>query len=1346
MQLSVDVSRRSSVRRHPIRPNLLTFLLPSLILGSAASAQTFTWVGGDINNNWNSPKNWSGNVIPPTSGLTTTNLVFAGSLRTTPSMQAAYSVNSISFATNAASFTLSSGSTLTLGAGGITNNSTATQTLSLSINTSNSQTWSATSGNLAFTSAINILSGTLTLNAAAGQTISVSGGIGGAGSLSFTGSGTTILSSNIKPNGPVLINGSNVIVNAAGSISLVSGGITLAGNSSLTLASGTVAMTGGDTRIGTDSGDNAILTVNGGSYSTNNLTVSSDGLASVSHTGGTVSISGNLSLGSAIGQRGTYSISSGQLTSNYLLIGEQGQGAFDQTGGNVFAGDTFAVSWSSGSSGSYSMSGGSMTTTYLSIGSGGPATVTQTGGTISAFVLQLVAPAGLTNTYTLSNGSLSVNTASIAASASARASILQSGGTFTATGSLNIGDELAQQSNYTLSGGLLQTSNTAAGASGIGTFTHTGGTHNTDYLTIGAIGTGTYTQSAGALTAATQITIASSSSAIGTLNFSGGTITTPLLRVGYGGNATASQTGGTLTLSTNPSVSTSGSLVLGNDSGSRGEYTLSAGSINTKDIYVGVYGTGIFNQLGGSVTASGTLLLGNPSNGSNSYTISSGSLSANALNIGAGGTGTFTQSGGVTNASSIVSIGLASGVNTGYGILNVSAGTINTPGLEVSRSGRGGAVVQTGGTINVGTLLQIAANGSVASTTYSLSGGNINTFNFLVGNSGSGTFAQSGGVVTVTNNLVISNGGNVGSNYLMSGGSLLANKVELGARSPGTFTQTGGTVTITGSLGLSTSSLGEIPGIGSYRLSNGNLNATTTVLGQVGSASFLQTGGNFSTQSMSLSSPIGQSATYTLSGGTLSIGSLISNSNPNNLFTFSGGILKSPSDTAGTTTFSFSPIISSSGLVIDSGPGLFTINGTMVADPALTTPLATITKVGSGTLSLTGTQLYNGPTTISGGTLLAGIDASLGTSPLVNLNPGTRLNFANSTTTSRTFNLLSATLGPSAGVTLTYSGATVNGGFLSSTGVHELGNQSLLAGTTSLVNSTLSQTSGTATINLSSIRGKLNQSAGATLNLIDTNLDPSSITTLSGLTNTTGVTVYGQLNIMSGGTLNNTSTPLYLASGSRTTLSAGSTLTAASNAPIELSGLLINNGSQSGPLNILYGGTAKGAGSFGSISIADGGTFSPGNSPAAVLTADSVWDDAGTYILEMADASGEPGAAYDFWSIDGSLSITSGSTPNSRFIVKLVSLAADLSPGPASNFSPAIPRSWEILSTTDSISGFTPNTITLDTSGFANPHAGTFSLSSNGSSLFLNYTPGVIPEPSALSLLLLPALPLRRRR
>src|SRR5262245_39434689 len=91
-----------------------------LLASSVSRAAVFTWDGGGANDNWSTAANWVGDVAPANNG--SADVVFAGSTRLTPNVNANWDILSLSFAAGASAFTVG-GSQLTIEGGGISNNS-----------------------------------------------------------------------------------------------------------------------------------------------------------------------------------------------------------------------------------------------------------------------------------------------------------------------------------------------------------------------------------------------------------------------------------------------------------------------------------------------------------------------------------------------------------------------------------------------------------------------------------------------------------------------------------------------------------------------------------------------------------------------------------------------------------------------------------------------------------------------------------------------------------------------------------------------------------------------------------------------------------------------------------------------------------------------------------------------------------------------------------------------------------------------------------------------------------------------------------------------------------------------
>jgi hypothetical protein len=363
-------------------------------------------------------------------------------------------------------------------------------------------------------------------------------------------------------------------------------------------------------------------------------------------------------------------------------------------------------------------------------------------------------------------------------------------------------------SNYTMSGGTLL----------IGTI---GGGE----LYIGAHGPSTFTLSGNSLVSVnTTIHIGASAEAndpprgVGTLNMSGGAMNVT------SGNA---------------------HFVIGD--GGDGTMNLSGGSITTKFYNTGQNpgALGWVNQTGGSVTALGAFVVGEASQLANLYDLSGGSVAVTGgdMNLGSGaGVGTLKVRG--TGSLSISGTAHLGAGPTSSGTLNLSAGSIM---LGADNAGTASCIVGDSGT---GVLI--------------VSGGLLNTpFMTLGQNAGAlGTGTQTGGMVSIANNLSIGEASTNNNMYAISAGTLQANSgIYVGTSGNGIFNVSGtasvaaaelhnvetgtGTISISGgsiNVGLTTNngmftqsagtaSLGPVSGAGQINVSGGTLTAASIAQG-----------------------------------------------------------------------------------------------------------------------------------------------------------------------------------------------------------------------------------------------------------------------------------------------------------------------------------------------------------------------------------------------------------------------------------------------------------------------------------------------------------------------------------
>lgn len=173
------------------------------------------------------------------------------------------------------------------------------------------------------------------------------------------------------------------------------------------------------------------------------------------------------------------------------------------------------------------------------------------------------------------------------------------------------------------------------------------------------------------------------------------------------------------------------------------------------------------------------------------------------------------------------------------------------------------------------------------------------------------------------------------------------------------------------------------------------------------------------------------------------------------------------------------------------------------------------------------------------------------------------------------------------------------------------------------------------------------------------------------------------------------------------------------------------------------GGTLAGTGPIaGSVTVASGGTLSPGNSPGSQAVGSLAWAGGGNYNWQVLDAAGSAGIGYDTYAVSGSLDL-SALTSGDPFNINLWSLASsgpDVG-GNAANFNSALAQSWTLVSTPTPIAGFGSDLFQVNvgavngTSGFTNSlGGGSFgvTLGDGGTDLMLSFTP--VPEPGSLLL------------
>jgi autotransporter-associated beta strand protein len=366
-------------------------------------------------------------------------------------------------------------------------------------------------------------------------------------------------------------------------------------------------------------------------------------------------------------------------------------------------------------------------------------------------------------------------------------------------------------------------------------------------------------------------------------------------------------------------------------------------------------GTNVFS--GAATVSAGLLTLTSPSNVMGSVTVSTGGrLTVDGavvrvpyfgLTVGGSGAGSLNVYNGGIYCASNVYVGLNSGST---GTVSLTNGTLTCGTLRVGYSGTG-VVVQTGGTlgrVSGGDWIIGVASSGVG--TYTLSGGTLDTgsANFQLGYNGRGTLLQTGGTLNSGSWPVVGRYlGGVGV-YTLSGGVFnqtgTGNGLVVGEQGLGTFTLNGsGVANLYGALYLS--------GGGSGNQGTGIVNLCT--------------------------------------GGTLNTPVIKKNSGFSATFNFDGGTLRARANSVPITNYMqglTAAYVKTGGAVIDSSNDTITVAQNLASGAASDGGL---TKLGLGALILTGTNTYNGATTVSNGILRMGSVASAPVGGAVTVAGGT---------------------------------------------------------------------------------------------------------------------------------------------------------------------------------------------------------------------------------------------------------------------------------------------------------------------------------------------------------------------
>ena len=886
--------------------------------------------------------------------------------------------------------------------------------------------FSQISGTGIFTNVNSYGGGTNITGAATVLQIGTAGLAAAAGSATINvGGGSTLQLVNV--NGNVL---SNNVTNAAGG----GAGTVLSTSALTTTLSGTLT-DGAGTLALTQNGSGTTILANFNNTYTGLTTVSAGTLQL-----GTNALAGSLGGGATIkvGTGGTLSLvnigNPGTLSNALITNTLGGVGTVNILSNNN---NTVSSQLTDGGPGTLQLTQTGLGTTTL-LGAN-----TYTGTTlISAGILQVGngGAAGLLGTGAVTdNASLIFNrsdTITVANAISGSGSVTQQGGgTTILTGANTYGATAINAGTLQIGAGGV------AGSLGTGIVTDNAALvfNRSDAITVAnAInGSGTLTQQGTGNTNLTGVSTYSGATTVanGTLRVNGSlgfTAVTVNSGATLGGNGTIAGSvsilsGGNLAPGNSPGTITVGSLTLvtgsnsnfelgqpgvigqaslpGNDLVNVNTNLVLAGNINVTQL--AGFGAGsyrLFNY-GGALTNNGTIVNGVPGPAVSAQIITGVPNQVNLLVLNANFVGLLQNwdGGGVANDGII-----AGGNGTWDGFQNNwtnNAGTVNAAWQN--------GVANFGGATGTVTLVSpIFAQGLVFSTTgYNINGTGINVLN-LVGPTPAPTVTVSGGLLATINAQILGSAGltangagtlvltNAGNSY--TGGTTVTGGGAVSVSSDGNLGNAAGAITLnTGTLQTTAtfaSSRGiTLTGTGTFDVTNANVFTASGVIGGTGALTKINTG-----------TLVLGNAANTYNGPTNIVNGTVQVSANGNLGAVTGGLTFGGAagnnailqTTAGITFGNRAVTLNTAGGTIDTNGFNSSLSG--VISGIAGNPL---TKVGAGTLTLTGASTYLGQTNVNGGTLQVGDGVVVGTmignnTATVVLNNGAPLaiNLANSGT------------------------------------------------------------------------------------------------------------------------------------------------------------------------------------------------------------------------------------------------------------------------------------------------------------------------------------------------------------
>lgn len=366
---------------------------------------------------------------------------------------------------------------------------------------------------------------------------------------------------------------------------------------------------------------------------------------------------------------------------------------------------------------------------------------------------------------------------------------------------------------------------------------------------------------------------------------------------------------------------------------------------------------------GTTISGNGTLIITNDS----ALGASSGNLTLNGA--------TLQMNGPVTNSRAIA-VPAVSSISVATNVTSRLAGVISGAAANLNMIGNGTLVLAgketlTGDVFMHSGTVVIDSGGSITNGSYQ-DVGQLGTDNATLILRGTGNFGttsdfNAGDLDSSVGTVNIQDTANLTANQIFVGS---ANAT--GSTASGTFNQSGGTVTEV-STGVGAFSIGgrnSALGVGVYNMSGGTLTAFAGMrIGGTGTGTLNQSGGTINArQGLNIARIAGSFGTNNLNGGTLAAFNVASSTGVNAVFNFNGGTLQAAFNPPNTTWFSgnIQANVQAGGAIIDTTSS----NNVTISTPLLAgSPSGGLTKKGTATLTLTGTNTFTGPITNTAGTL-----------------------------------------------------------------------------------------------------------------------------------------------------------------------------------------------------------------------------------------------------------------------------------------------------------------------------------------------------------------------------------------